>query len=140
MHQPCAPCIDSFRKRTKHIFLAASHLSPLSNQGLSAGILLLGNGDILGCSGIVSSIFVKPKETLSVYNEAKWKVLFVSAFLVTSRMIVQYGPGREELGMERQMVAKISTLPVVSNLGFVISGLFVGFGTRLGNGCTTGHG
>ncbi|MFB6350620.1 MAG: YeeE/YedE family protein, partial [Bradymonadaceae bacterium] len=27
-----------------------------------------------------------------------------------------------------------------STLGFVVAGLLVGFGTRLGNGCTSGHG
>jgi uncharacterized membrane protein YedE/YeeE len=31
--------------------------------------------------------------------------------------------------------------PVVSGLGVtVLAGLLVGFGTRLGNGCTSGHG
>eukprot|EP00956_Cyclotella_meneghiniana_P013244 scaffold18978_cov74-Cyclotella_meneghiniana.AAC.7 len=31
-------------------------------------------------------------------------------------------------------------VPMVSPLGFVVGGFLVGFGTRLGNGCTTGHG
>lgn len=107
--------------------------------GLSAGVLLLGNGDILGCSGIVSSIFVKPKETFGKSN-GKWKVLFVTAFLLTSRLVLKLGQTREELEVERQIVAQSSSLPIVSNLGFAVAGFLVGFGTRLGNGCTTGHG
>lgn len=115
-------------------------LTPASDfKGLSAGLLLLGNGDILGCSGIVSSIVVKPKETFST-SEGKWKVLFVSVFLITSRFIAKFGESRESLQLERQIVAQSSTLPIVSSLGFAVAGFLVGFGTRLGNGCTTGHG
>jgi hypothetical protein len=32
------------------------------------------------------------------------------------------------------------SIPIVSMVGYLIGGFFVGFGTRLGNGCTTGHG
>lgn len=107
--------------------------------GLSASLLLLGNGDILGCSGIVSSIFVKPKETLGT-SKGKWKIVFVSAFLISSRLISCFGQTSQSLEMEQKMVATYSSLPEVSTLGYCVAGLFVGFGTRLGNGCTTGHG
>ncbi|CAN0193969.1 unnamed protein product, partial [Hapterophycus canaliculatus] len=30
--------------------------------------------------------------------------------------------------------------PAVSTLGYVVAGFLVGLGTRLGNGCTSGHG
>jgi uncharacterized membrane protein YedE/YeeE len=104
--------------------------------GLSAGALLLGNGDILGCSGIVSSIVLKPK-----VSKAKWKNIFVSTFLLTSRMLVQLaGQNKQKLELEKNIIAQSSSLPVVSTLGFCVAGFLVGFGTRLGNGCTTGHG
>lgn len=32
------------------------------------------------------------------------------------------------------------SIPIVSMAGYLLGGFFVGFGTRLGNGCTTGHG
>ena len=109
-------------------------------KGLSAGALLLANGDILGCSGIVSSIYLNPKETLFKASKAKWKTVFVSTFLVTSRMLEQLGQTKQSLKVERDIIAQSSTLPVVSSLGFCVAGFLVGFGTRLGNGCTTGHG
>ena len=107
--------------------------------GLSASVLLLGNGDILGCSGIVSSIFVKPKETLGD-SKGKWKILFTTAFLIASRAISKWGDSKESLLAEQRMMADSKTLPIVSTLGFCIAGFLVGFGTRLGNGCTSGHG
>ena len=121
-------------------FIFASHTDyPIDIKGLSATVLLLGNGDILGCSGIVSSIFVKSKETLG-YSKGKWKVLFITAFLIASRAISQWGDSKETLMAEQKMMAESKSLPIVSTLGFCVAGFLVGFGTRLGNGCTSGHG
>ena len=33
-----------------------------------------------------------------------------------------------------------STMPMVSPVGYILAGLLVGLGTRMGNGCTSGHG
>jgi uncharacterized membrane protein YedE/YeeE len=33
-----------------------------------------------------------------------------------------------------------STVPIASPLAFIVGGFLTGFGTKLGNGCTTGHG
>ena len=107
--------------------------------GLSAVTLLLGNGDILGCSGIVSSIFVKPSKNIGT-SEWVWKVTFVTAFIISSRILAQFERSDQSLRMEREIVAQSSTLPFVSSLGFAVSGFAVGFGTRLGNGCSSGHG
>ena len=107
--------------------------------GLSAATLLLGNGDILGCSGIVSSIFVKPGKNIGT-SEWVWKVIFVAAFMISSQILAQFEPSDQSLTMERQHVAQSRTLPFVSTLGFCVAGFAVGFGTRLGNGCNSGHG
>ena len=81
--------------------------------GLSAVILMLFIGKTAGISGIINGVIKQEKQELG------WKI----AFLVG-------------------MVLSV-TLPTISeqNIGIVlIAGLLVGFGTRLGNGCTSGHG
>jgi uncharacterized membrane protein YedE/YeeE len=102
--------------------------------GLSAAVLLLLNGDILGASGIASSFVVAPKKTL-VDNAQLWKLFFVGAFFFTSRIFVTVWP--DSLNDPRLGSPGI---PLVSSAGYLVGGFLVGLGTRLGNGCTTGHG
>lgn len=59
--------------------------------GLSAAILLIGNGDILGASGIASSLVVTPKETL-MQSKNRWKLIFVGMFFLTSRVYITIWP------------------------------------------------
>lgn len=88
--------------------------------GVATVILLLGIGRIAGISGIFSSL-LKPKRV------EMWQVLFILG-LVISPML--YGLARPLPDVE------ISTsLPLL-----IVAGLLVGFGTRLGSGCTSGHG
>ena len=90
--------------------------------GFSAVILMGLNGRIAGISGIFSGI---------IYEEATeklWRVLFVLG-LVIAPLIVTYLTGKQ------------ATFEITSNwLIIVVGGLLVGFGTRLGSGCTSGHG
>lgn len=107
--------------------------------GLSAATLLIGNGDILGCSGIVSSVLLNPREAFSSKN--KWKMVFMSSFLVTSNLFHKYvieSDGYYE--NELNKITSVPGIPIVSTLGYIVSGFLVGFGTKLGNGCTSGHG
>lgn len=122
-----------------------SLFSPLSGLvggsliGLSAATLLLGNGDILGCSGIVSSAVLNPLQALS--SKSKWKLVFLSSFLVTSSLYNNFAMESDEYyALELAKIQPSSNIPFVSDLGYAISGFLVGFGTRLGNGCTSGHG
>jgi uncharacterized membrane protein YedE/YeeE len=137
--------LDKCHKKNIEVIKNMSLFTPISGTvggsliGLSATVLLLGNGDILGCSGIVSSIFIKPLDTLR-NPKSKWKLIFASAFLITSRVVSYFGQSPEILEMEQHIVLNSSSLPVVSTLGYCVAGFFVGFGTKLGNGCTTGHG
>lgn len=89
--------------------------------GLSATLLLLLSGRIAGITGIVAGIFARGGGSL-------WRVAFVAGMLVA---VVGYVAvvGREGL------VEVETSLPLV-----VLGGLLVGFGTRLGSGCTSGHG
>lgn len=120
----------------------SNHFSPVTGIiggsliGLSAATLLLFNGDILGASGMMSSFVLAPRKTLTDPSH-HWKLAFVAAFSLTARIYVTM-IDRDALKDER--LGYSSGLPIVSHLGYILGGFFVGFGTRLGNGCTTGHG
>jgi uncharacterized membrane protein YedE/YeeE len=104
--------------------------------GLSAATLLLFNGDILGASGLMSSFVVAPKKTLTDPSQ-QWKLAFLAAFCLTTRVYVTM---IDPNALTDERLGYSSGLPIVSPLGFILGGFCVGFGTRLGNGCTTGHG
>jgi len=91
--------------------------------GLSATLMLLLNGRIAGISGIVGGL-VLDKAT----SDRAWRALFVLG-LVAGAALTAF---RHPEWMPREM-------PVPSWL-FLIGGLVVGYGTRLGSGCTSGHG
>ena len=90
--------------------------------GLSAALLLLLNGRISGISGIVGGLLA-PKN-----SDARWRAVFVAGLLL--------GAFGYELAMGGAIPIRMqASLPVL-----VVAGLLVGFGTRLGSGCTSGHG
>lgn len=88
--------------------------------GLSATVMLLFNGRITGISGIYIGLFRKNADTI-------WKFMFVLGLVV----------GGFLMGMSQLDVFETITTPVPL---VVLAGLLVGFGTRLGSGCTSGHG
>ncbi|AHY48366.1 putative transporter component (plasmid) [Rubrobacter radiotolerans] len=89
--------------------------------GLSATLLLLLTGRIAGISGIVGGIFTGGRESL-------WRVAFLIGMLLAAVGYVA------AVGSEGLVEVEVS-LPLV-----ILGGLLVGFGTRLGSGCTSGHG
>ena len=92
--------------------------------GLAATLMLLLNGRISGISGIVGGL-VSPGARKG--GEAAWRVAFVAG-LVLGPLGYAAAVGALPVGIE-------ASLPVL-----VVAGLLVGFGTRLGSGCTSGHG
>ena len=90
--------------------------------GLAAAALLLFNGQIAGISGIVGGL-LRPRP-----GSVGWRVAFLAGLLAGGAALAIWSP--ETLG------PPVSRPTVV----FVLAGLFVGGGTRLGNGCTSGHG
>lgn len=90
--------------------------------GLSAAVLLLINGHIAGISGIVGAFSKKPDAGL-----------FANAAFVIGLV---FGPVL--------FLLLFKTWPVVHIQGstplLTVAGLLVGFGTRMGSGCTSGHG
>lgn len=89
--------------------------------GLSAVVLLAANGRIAGISGIVGGLLTPSS------GETAWRAAFVVGMLAGG---VLYAVFAGSLGIALQ-----AGLPVMG-----IAGLLVGFGTRLGGGCTSGHG
>jgi uncharacterized membrane protein YedE/YeeE len=90
--------------------------------GLSSSLMLWGLGRITGISGIYSSLF-------SLKFDNFWKYSFLLGLLVGGIILHQLYPN--EL-FDHQIPGSTSKV--------IIAGLLVGFGTRLGNGCTSGHG
>ncbi len=90
--------------------------------GASASVLLLATGRIAGISGIVGGL-VPP-----VASDALWRLLFLGGLVAGVLAWRVMRPGDVALTFD-------ASLPVI-----VLGGLLVGFGTRVGNGCTSGHG
>lgn len=90
--------------------------------GLAVCLLLLLNGRIAGISGLVAGLGARPGE--------RWLADF--AFVIG----LVLGPPLFALasGAWPEM-RQVASLPVLA-----VAGLLVGFGTRLGSGCTSGHG
>jgi uncharacterized membrane protein YedE/YeeE len=90
--------------------------------GLSASAMLLLDGKIAGISGILAGV-LKP-----VKGDTLWRVCFLTGLLAGGLLLKEFLPGAFEFGL-------IRPFPLLA-----IAGLLVGFGTRLGSGCTSGHG
>jgi len=101
--------------------------------GLSAAILLIFSGDILAASCISSSIILSPRKALTDPS-VTWRLAFFSSFLLLSNTVL--GP---HFSYDERLEDDPS-IPIVSVYGYLIAGFLSGFGTRLGNGCTSGHG
>ncbi|TVP99412.1 MAG: YeeE/YedE family protein [Roseinatronobacter sp.] len=91
--------------------------------GTAAAIFLLGNGRIMGASGIIGGLV--DRTGLNTWAE---RATFLAALVIVPALM---------LPLYR---VEVST-NITSNLAVVIAGgLLVGLGTRLANGCTSGHG
>jgi uncharacterized membrane protein YedE/YeeE len=90
--------------------------------GVASALLLVSHGRIAGISGIVGSLVSPP-----ISAQHGWRIAFVAGLGLT--------------GLVAGLVAPSAIGASPRGLGFVlVAGLLVGFGTRLGGGCTSGHG
>lgn len=90
--------------------------------GLAAAIFLLLNGRIMGASGLLGGLVDG-----SGRAQRGEGVAFVGALILVPALLRGMGIGA-------------AAVPVAGPGVMVLAGLLVGFGTRLGNGCTSGHG
>ncbi|OIN09048.1 YeeE/YedE family protein [Oceanisphaera psychrotolerans] len=88
--------------------------------GSGALLLLLAGGRIAGISGIVAGIGAQP--------DKGWRIAFVAGLILVP--LVLFGSDWVTApSLERFSVFRLA-----------LAGLLVGIGSRLGNGCTSGHG
>lgn len=90
--------------------------------GLSAAALMALNGQVLGISGIAAGA-LDPD-----VPDRHWRGAFLAGLGCGGVLLALFAP-------QALQVAQAKALPV-----YLISGLLVGYGVRLGNGCTSGHG
>ncbi|EGQ8092484.1 TPA: YeeE/YedE family protein [Vibrio vulnificus] len=90
--------------------------------GISALTMLLVNGKVAGISGILTGL-TTPKS-----RDFAWRLMFVVGMVSGGVLAVTFG------------AASASVALPTSGVLIAAAGLLVGIGTRLGNGCTSGHG
>ncbi len=90
--------------------------------GAASALLLLGKGRVAGISGIVGGLF-RPTS-----DDVAWRVTFVAGLLTSGLLLAQVDGALFVSSVER------------SPTTLAVAGLLVGFGTRMGQGCTSGHG
>ena len=89
--------------------------------GISVALLILLNGRIAGITGIIGGLF-KP-----VKDDTLWRVAFTLGLILAPMVWLLFG--------------KLSEITIDAGYQLlIVAGLIVGFGTRLGSGCTSGHG
>ncbi len=90
--------------------------------GLAAAVLILANGRIAGVSGIAGGL-LSPAG-----GDIAWRMAFITGLVLGPLIYNAAAP-------ETLSITVTRSVPVL-----IAGGLMVGFGTRLGSGCTSGHG
>lgn len=90
--------------------------------GCAAALMLLGNGRVAGCSGL----FARAVSLASSGVPRAMAIAFTVGLPLGAALV------GATMGIEAQFPTSVALLAV--------AGLIVGFGTRLGSGCTSGHG
>ncbi|KMO36517.1 YeeE/YedE family protein [Methylobacterium aquaticum] len=89
--------------------------------GTAAALLLILNGRIAGISGIIGGLIGRPS------GETGWRAAFLAGLVLA--------PLLYRLAGSLPAVTVDASVPRLA-----VAGLLVGFGARLGSGCTSGHG
>jgi uncharacterized membrane protein YedE/YeeE len=91
--------------------------------GLAGAVFLLGNGRIMGASGIIGGLV--DRSGLSNWQE---RAAFLAALVVVPALMLPVYNVEVQTNITDNMMLVVA------------AGLLVGIGTRLANGCTSGHG
>ena len=89
--------------------------------GLAAALFILLNGRVLGISGILGGL-IKPRA-----GDTSWRIAFILGLLVAPTVWALFA-------------SPVAPLIEAGWGVLVVAGLLVGWGTRYGSGCTSGHG
>lgn len=89
--------------------------------GLASAALLLTHGRIAGISGVTGSL-LQPTT-----RDRHWRYAFLAGLVASGVIASIVAPSA--------IGGSVRSLPAV-----IVAGALVGFGTRLGSGCTSGHG
>lgn len=90
--------------------------------GVASGAFALLKGRVAGISGIVGGLLAPPAR-----GDRGWRLAFVLGLLLAPAV---YG-----------VFATLPPVQVDASMGtLIVAGLLVGLGTRIGSGCTSGHG
>jgi len=90
--------------------------------GIAASMLLLFSGKIAGVSGIFGGMLFQKG------NERAWRLSFITGLIAGGILLYIFNADFFENSSGRSLLA------------VNIAGLMVGIGTRIGGGCTSGHG
>ena len=90
--------------------------------GLSAALLMMLNGRIAGITGVFAGL-IDPTS-----SDRAWRATFIAGLVAAPLSAVLFG-------LALPLPQMPGSLAVIA-----VAGLLVGFGTRLANGCTSGHG
>lgn len=104
--------------------------------GLASALLWLGNGRIAGISGIFGQL-LPPARTVV------WRVVFLAALVLGTLAASWLLPGLG-IGGPAGATARLASPPAGFSISppvwIAVAGLLIGIGTKIGNGCTSGHG
>ena len=93
--------------------------------GVASAMLIVLIGRIAGISGILGTLM--QRDAWAHYFGWGWRLAFMAGLLVSPFVW--------------QLFAPLPAMELPSNPRIIVlAGLLVGFGTRLGSGCTSGHG
>lgn len=89
--------------------------------GTAASLFLIGNGRVMGASGIYKGILFRQK------GDVLWRLIFIGGMFVGATILL--------------FASRLKFTPLGHSIyAQVFGGLLVGIGVTLGNGCTSGHG
>ena len=104
-----------------HNFTPLSGLIGGALIGLASALLMLSAGRLAGVSGILGGL-------LTAGSDRAWRLAFIAGLVVAALI----GPLFGTPGAARVYPSSLAL--------YAVAGLLVGFGSRMGNGCTSGHG
>lgn len=92
--------------------------------GLGSLLAMAASGKVPGISGVVARVLRPTK------GDTAWRVIFLLGLIAGAGLCFVLGVGWQAFSLPAGR-----SLPVLA-----VAGLLVGFGTRMGGGCTSGHG